>query len=177
MLDPFQPGPNFGIFKGAIDRGMGFKSVGRLAIGAFNRFHPEDIGRRFGSLDLTFPSSSLKSGSAIRVKEPFGRASATLPSFNELIRRNSSPSLKSSMGARRLSYQDTFEPIGKAGEPGLPSASALFTSPDFGNGVFLSAGTGYGIRPTAGAPAASIGNSAPGGPKHSGTAVNLKLSF
>jgi hypothetical protein len=177
MLDSFQPGPNFGKFKGAVGSSMGFKSAAQPALGAFNRFDPADIGGRFGSFDFTFPSSRLKLGPAMGTKEPLGGPSATLPSFNELMRGSASLRLNSSGSLGRHSYQNPFKPTGNLGEPGLPSASALFTSSDLGNGVFLSAGTGYGIRSTAGAPAASVGNSATGGPKHSGSAVNFKLSF
>jgi len=45
-----------------------------------------------------------------------------------------------------------------------------------GNGMFLSAGTGYG-HSTAGAPAAGLGSSTSGDAKHSGPSVAVKLSF
>jgi hypothetical protein len=53
------------------------------------------------------------------------------------------------------------------------SGSATFGTSSLGNGMFLSAGSSYGMRSTAG----SAGSAAPGGPKHSSSTVGLKLTF
>jgi hypothetical protein len=195
MLDPFQPGPNFGKFPVTAD-GMGFTGTaggftmgrpgkgslngGAQVMGSFNRFDSEGMGASFGTPylvfpDPAFPAVSLKSDLVIASKGTFGPNSAVLPSFNQLMRGSSNLPRSSSFGNLKLSYQDTLRPLGNLGNPALPSGSALFTSSDLGNGVFLSAGTGYGSHSIAGAPAASVGAS--NGPKRSGTAVNLKLSF
>jgi len=107
---------------------------------------------------------------------PFGVAPATLPSLNQLMRGSFVMPLSSSPNAFRFSYQDALRPNGSLSDLGRPSGSIVFTSSDLGNGVFFSAGTGYGSRSTAGAPPAAFGTSPPGA-KHSGPALNLKLSF
>jgi len=81
-----------------------------------------------------------------------------------------------SLGTFRLSYQDALRPGVNFGDLTRPSTGLVFSTSDLGNGVFLSAGTGYG-HSTAGAPAASLGNSTSGEPKHFGPSVALKLSF
>jgi hypothetical protein len=193
MLDPFQPGPNFGKFPLTASVGSGFTGsagsfalgrqskasfeVGPRAVGGFNRPGPAEMGSSFGSLTSAFQPNNSKSDLSIGLTQHLGAASTALPSFNELVRGSSSLHMNSPLGKLSLADKDRFRPIGNLGDPGLPSASALFTSSDLGNGVFLSAGTGYGSRSVPGAPAASIGNSASSGAKHSGTALNLKLSF
>jgi hypothetical protein len=193
MLDPFQPGPNFGKFPVTASGGTGFTgsatsfAMGRQGrgrfdygpqpMGGFNRFDSAGMGTRFGIVTPAFPASNLKPDLSIGPTGRLGAASATLPSLNDLVRGSSSLHMNSSFGSQRFAYKDAFRPIGNLGDLGLPSSSALFTSSDLGNGVFLSAGTGYGSRSAAGAPAASIGNGTSGAAKHSGTAVNLKLSF
>jgi hypothetical protein len=122
-------------------------------------------------------SGSVPRGVRSSANGTFSATSAAPPSFNQLMRGNSGLRLNSNFGAQRFSSQNTFRPIGNFGDPGLPSASALFTSSDLGNGVFLSSGTGYGNHSTAGAPAASLGNGTSGGQKHSGASLALKLSF
>jgi hypothetical protein len=193
MLDPFQPGPNFGKFPITASVGSGFTGsarsfamgrqgkasfeVGPRAVGGFNRLDPAEMSSSFGNLTSAFQPSNFKSDLSIGPSGHLGGTSTALPSFNDLVRGSSSLHMNSSLGKLSLADKDAFRPLGNLGDPGLPSASALFTSSDLGNGVFLSAGTGYGSRSVPGAPAASIGNSASGGAKHSGTAVNLKLSF
>jgi hypothetical protein len=93
------------------------------------------------------------------------------------MRGSLNPPLSSSYGAFRLTYRDMFGPGGNTSDPGRPSGSAMFTTTDLGNGMFLSAGPTSGSRSMAGAPAASIGNSSAGGQKHSGPSVALKLTF
>ncbi len=86
---------------------------------------------------------------------------SALPSLNQLMRGSFNLPFSSSSGlpssSLRFTYQDTLRSGGVFGDPVHPNSSAMFTTSDLGNGVFLSAGTGYGIRSTAGAPAASLG--------------------
>jgi hypothetical protein len=107
---------------------------------------------------------------------PFAASSATSPSLNQLIHRSLMLPLNSGIGAVRLNYMDTIRPGSNIGDLAHPFASAMFTTSDLGNGMFLSAGTVYGNRSMAGAPAASLGVG-PGGAKHSGPALAIKLSF
>jgi len=177
MLDPFEPGPNFGNFSGS-PGGNGFNgtggfgagrqgSVGSNSLGGANPFGGARMGGRnnSGSGPL-FPSGGGGSAS-------FSGAPLALPSLNQLMRGSVKLPLNSSSSTFRLSYQDTFRP---GGDLGRPSASAMFSSSDLGNGVFLSAGTTYGSH-MAGAPAATLGNGTSGGPKRPGPGVALKLSF
>jgi hypothetical protein len=79
-------------------------------------------------------------------------------------------------GTLRFAYPGALTPGSWPAEALRPANSMLFTSSDLGNGVFLSAGTGFGRSSNAGAPAATLGSS-PGAVKHSGTSVAIKLSF
>jgi hypothetical protein len=72
--------------------------------------------------------------------------------------------------------QGALLPGGSFGELPRPSAATLFGTSDLGNGMIFSAGTNFGSH-AAGAPAATLGNSNTGAPKHGGPAVALKLSF
>ena len=162
-MSSFQPRPGFGSSAGSTANGF----PGAIA------FAPGRQG------DLSSPLHPT--GSPIYTAiGPFGYAPAALPSLNQLMRGSlslpfSSPYPGTPSGSLRFTYRDTLRPGAAFGDLNHPNTSAMFTTSDLGNGVFFSAGTGYGIRSTAGAPAASLGNE--GGPKHSGTAVNLKLSF
>lgn len=177
-IDSFQPTPNFGSFTGG--GGIGFSgsadagnfSEGRQSMGGFNPMGGTGMGGRQGNFPPLFPATGDRTRNA---GGPFGAAPATLPSLNQMMRGSFNLPFSSSSGSFRFSYLDTLRPGGTLGDLGHPAAPAMFSTSDLGNGVFLSAGTGYGIRSTAGAPAASLGNES--GPKHSGTAVNLKLSF
>lgn len=109
---------------------------------------------------------------------PIGIAPRGLPSLNQLLRGNLAMPLSSSSRAFRFSYQDALRPGRSPSELGRGSGSILFSSSDLGNGIFFSAGTGYGIRTTPEAPSSSsFGLTNTPGAKHSGPAVNLKLSF
>ena len=164
MLDPFQPGPNFGNFTGSAGR---FNRFGGTEMRGrqdnFRSFSQTDgSGRRYGSSGENSTSSA---------------SPLVLPSFNALMRTNRGQPLGPSLGTFKLSYREQLGPIRDVGDPGLPPGSTLFSSSDLGNGVFFSAGTGSGSRPAAGAAAASLGSATAGGQKHSSPLVNLKLSF
>ena len=182
MLDPSEPGPNFGNFNGSKGSGMGLNGAvrgfgsGRQRAGGLNPFGELDIAEQQKSFTFRFQMGGDASrGVKSSANGAFSATSATIPSFNRLMRANSS--LRLNFGAQRLSSRNSFRPIGNFGDPGLPSLSALFIRSDLGNGVFLSAGTGYGSHSLAGAPAASLGSGSPGGQKHGGASVALKLSF
>jgi len=138
-----------------------------------NSFQPASV------FSIYAGSTSSRIGFDGGAARQFDSAPLALPSLNQLMRGSFNLPFSSSSGlpssSLRFTYQDTLRSGGVFGDPVHPNSSAMFTTSDLGNGVFLSAGTGYGIRSTAGAPAASLGNES--GPKHSGTAVNLKLSF
>ncbi len=174
MLDPFEPGPNFGNFAGSPGGGNGLNGTrtytGRQGTVGFNRFGGTGMG---GDGNGRTGPLFLYGGGA---NGYFGSASLALPSLNQLMRGSDNLHLNNSSSNFRLSYQDALEPGGSFSDLGRTSASAMFTSSDLGNGVFLSAGTTYGSR-MAGAPAATIGNGSAGGPKHPGPGVALKLSF
>jgi hypothetical protein len=163
MLDPFQPGPNFGNFSRSTEN--------------FNRFGGAGIGGRQDRLGSAFQiDASNQRGLASGGKGMLSPSPFALPSFNALMRGNRNQPLNSSPGTFKLSSPDMLQFGGDAGDLAHPFGSAMFINSDLGNGVLFSAGTGNSGRSTAGAPAASLGNGTPG-TKHSGAAVNLKLSF
>jgi hypothetical protein len=125
-----------------------------------------------------FPiGNGLARGATIGPGGPFAASPAPLPSLNQLMRGSTSLHLNSSATGFRLTYRDTLRPGASFTDLARPSTGIVFTSSDLGNGVFLSAGTGSGSHSMAGAPAATLGNGTTGESKHSGTSVNLKLSF
>jgi hypothetical protein len=163
MMDPFQPGPNFGNFPGPTD--------------GSNRFDATGIGGRkdqFGSVFRMGGSNPRGLGSD--GKEMRSESQVALPSFNTLMHSNRNQPLNLSPGAFRLSNPDTLRLGGDAVDFTHPLGSATLINSDLGNGVLFSAGTGNGNHSAAGAPAASLANGTPG-TKRSGAAVNLKLSF
>jgi hypothetical protein len=84
--------------------------------------------------------------------------------------------LNSATGSFGLYSKEMLKPVPDFGEFARPYGSMVFSTSDLGNGMFLSAGTGFGHN-AAGAPAAALGNSTSGDAKHSGSSVALKLSF
>ena len=139
-----------------------------------NPFGSAGMGGRQGNAAPLFPTSD---GPTRGIGGPFGTAPYALPSLNEVLRGSYNLPLNSSTSTFKLSYQDMFKPGAPLSDLGRPSASAMFSTSDLGNGMFLSAGTTYGSHSMAGAPAASIGNGAEAGSKHSGPSVAVKLSF
>lgn len=123
------------------------------------------------------PGLGPMNGAAGDALSPSGIAPAGLPSLNQLLRGNLAMPLSSSSSAFLFSYPDALRPGGSPRELGRGSGSILFSSSDLGNGIFFSAGTGYGSRTTPEAPPSSFGLANTPGAKHSGPALNLKLSF
>lgn len=164
MLDPFQPGPNFGKFKGSA--------------GIFNRFGGTEMRERQDNFESVFQTRASGRHSMSSSENSNSSSSPlTLPSFNTLMRTNRGQPSSPSLGAFKLSNRELLGPRGNAFDPGLFPGSTLFSSSDLGNGIVFSAGTGSGSRSAAGAPAASLGTGTAGGQKHSSPLVNLKLSF
>jgi hypothetical protein len=180
--DPFQPSPNFGDASGSQSSVAGFTGAGGFGTGrqssaSFNPFGGSAMGGRQGGLAPLFPASDGPTRSQFGAAGPFGAAPGGMPSLNQLMHGTFNMPLSSSSSAFRFSYQDALRPGGNLGDLGRPSASAMFTTSDLGNGVFFSAGTGYGSRSMAGEPPSTFGSGTGSGPKHSSPALNLKLSF
>jgi hypothetical protein len=76
----------------------------------------------------------------------------------------------------RSTYRDALRADENLNQSSPFVPSAIFTTSDLGNGVFLSAGANTGGRSNVGAPAASLGNGAAGA-RHSGPSLGIKLSF
>jgi hypothetical protein len=172
-LDPFQPRTRFASFSGSSGSAMDFSGaggfgMGRQGSGSFNPIGGSGASRQSNSIAPLFPAGSAFS--------PGAAAPLALPSFNQLMRGSFSLPVNSVQGSFRLSYQDAMRPGVNFGDLARPSTSLMFSTTDLGNGMFLSAGTGYG-HSTAGAPAAGLGTSTSGDIKHSGPSVALKLSF
>jgi len=194
-FNSFQPNPTFGNFSGSSVDSMsansprGFGS-GRQGNGGFNRMGG---GNQFGGSSqlgnagqwsgsgqssgygLGYTTSegwqsgdSTRGANGLFAPSPFG-----LPSLNQMMRGSYSLPLNSSTSSFRFTYQDALKPGDGFGYLAHPSASAMFSTSDLGNGVFLSAGTSYG-HSGVGAPA--VGANAAAG-KHSGPSLGLKLSF
>jgi hypothetical protein len=170
FIDPFQRA-NFGDPSGARDGAMRFRATSnfgsaRQASIGFNQFGSFTMGGRQGHSTTMIFSSSVTGG-------PFG--ATPQPNLNQLMHGVYNPPLNSG-SALRFQYSSLLSPSGTLNEFARPYGSALFTTSDLGNGVFLSAGTYNGGHSMAGAPAMSLGNGA-GAPKRSASGVAIKLSF
>ena len=179
MLDPFQPGPNFGNFSGTPGSGMnaggnGGPGRGRRGMSqdgsAMSGFGMGGAGR--GGAGMGGPVFPASDGPAR------GSYSAlpTLPSLNQMMRGSYMLPLNSGASRLRFNFQDQMRPGANLNDLTRPTASAMFSTSDLGNGMFLSAGTSYG-RMNAGAPAAGLGSNLSGEGKHSGPSLAIKLSF
>jgi hypothetical protein len=172
MLDPFEPGPNFGNFSGSTSGATGV-GAGGFAGGRQRSSGFSQMGGRQGGVSPLFPQGGGMSSAA---GGPFGSAPPGVPSFNQMMRGSYNMPLNSSTSSFKFSYQDMLRPGGNLGDLARPSASLMFSTSDLGNGMFFSAGTSYG-HSIAGAPAAGLGSNASPEGKHSGPALALKLSF
>jgi hypothetical protein len=141
--------------------------------GAANPFGSVGRGGRLSSAGPLFLSTDERPASG----GAFGQPDVTLPTLNEVLRGSYSLPVSSSTSSLKFSFQNIYKPGASFADPARPSASAMFSTSDLGNGVFFSAGTNYGSHSMAGAPAASIGTGTAAGPKHAGPSVALKLSF
>lgn len=169
ILNPFQPPPTFtGTSTNKVRfSGAGF-AAGRQLSGEFNSPSSLSIGSGQRAFAPLFPEAATSSS--------FGTAPLAPPSLNQILRARFMLPLSSSTGSLSLFSQDRIRPGTSLGDFTRPYGSAIFSTSDLGNGVFLSAGTGYG-HSNAGAPAAGLGSSTSAEPKHSGPTVALKLSF
>jgi hypothetical protein len=184
----FRLNSGFGNLNGVEPSSMGLNftsgtAIGQQSSGGFNPiggagFTHAGFGVRSANAAPLFPrSNGPMNGAAGGALSPFGIAPVGLPSLNQLLRGNLAMPLSTSSSAFRFSYQDAPRPGASPSGLGRPSGSILFSSSDLGNGIFFSAGTGYGSRTTPDAPSSSFGLTNTPGAKHSGPAVNLKLSF
>lgn len=172
-VDPSSTGLNF-----ASDTAIGHQfPVGFNPFGGAGFIHAGFGALPANAAPLVPRGNGPMNGAAGGALNPFGIAPVGLPSLNQLLRGNLAMPLSSSSSAFRFSYQDALRPGGSLSELGRPSGSILFSSSDLGNGIFFSAGTGYGSRTSPDAPSSSSGWTSTPGAKHSGPAVNLKLSF
>jgi hypothetical protein len=174
--NPFQLGPVLGSLSGSAGINTGFiGNAGAFGSSSFGSPQPGRVTNSFGTLTMgertgiAAPSFSLNDAG-------FAQADLTLPSLNQVLHGSYSPHLNASASSLKFSYRDVYTPGTSFTDVARPPASAMFSTSDLGNGVFLSAGTGFGSHSMAGAPAASIANGT-AGPKHSGPSVALKLSF
>jgi hypothetical protein len=166
--------------------GLNFTSgtaIGQRFSGGFNPIggagfaHAGFGGRSANAAPLFSPGNGSMNRTASGALSPSGIAPVGLPSLNQLLRGNLAMPLSSSSSAFRISYRDALRPGGRPSELGRGSGSILFSSSDLGNGIFFSAGTGYGSRTASEAPSSSFGLTNAPAAKHSGPALNLKLSF
>jgi len=172
-LYSLQPRASFDSFSGSSGSAMGFSRAGGFGMGlqgswGSNPFAGFGMGGRQSGAAPLFPAGSAFS--------PYGAAPLALPSLNQFLRGSFSLPFDSAPGSFRLSYRDPLRPGVNFGDLARPSTSLMFSTPDLGNGVFLSAGTGL-RHSVAGAPAAGLGSSSSGDAKHSGPSVAVKLSF
>jgi hypothetical protein len=167
---PFQPTANFGAL-GAWDSAVRFDGTSsfgsaRHATIGFNQFSSFTMGDRESHSATMILPSSMTGG-------PFG--AAPQPNLSQLMRGTFNMPLSSS-STSRFQYSNMLAPGGNLNDFTHPYGSALFTTSDLGNGVFLSAGTYNGGHSMAGAPTTPSGNGT-GAPKHPGSGVAIKLSF
>jgi hypothetical protein len=170
LLEPSQPAIGFGSFGSLAAGSIGFYGIGRQQGGGFNGLTSGGMGSPQGNLPSLFPAT----GTLPRA-QAFGTAQGIPPRFDARVAGSLTLPLNSSAGTFRMSYRDVFS--GERNVTGTNfatgSGSATFGTSNLGNGMFLSAGTSYGSRSMAGS---TVGN-APGGQKHSGPSVGLRLTF
>jgi hypothetical protein len=121
---------------------------------------------------------SAAAGFGLQGNGSFG--SGAPPNFNQLTRASFAVPFSSSVGTFKLTFRDRMVPgaNGTGANFGQGTAGAMFSTTNLGNGMFFSAGTNFGKGSMAGAPPGGFGsNMGAAGPKHSGPAVTLKLSF
>jgi hypothetical protein len=165
-LEPSQPWIGTVGFGHFATGSIGFTGIGRQQGGGFDQF----AGRGLGAPQQKFPS--LSPGTSILLRNrPGGTASGTPPRFDARVASSFTSLFNPAAGAFRLSYREMFGDGSNkmVGNSGARSGSATFGTSNLGNGMFLSAGTSFGSRSTAGALA--------GGPKRSGPSVGLRLTF
>jgi hypothetical protein len=130
MIDPFEPGPNFGNFAGSFGGGFGIGKHGGS---------PAVLFQMGGEFTRAVGNGAIAAFSAV-------------PSLNQLMRGNPGMRPNPSSGAFRLSYRNRSGPSGAG--TGLDFnrmiATGMYTSPDLGNGMRFSAGSDYNGHSAAG---------------------------
>ncbi len=180
-LAPFQSAPVLGSFLPLEGFGMGFDTVpagfnfalpgaappgfGNIPSAGFSPFSTSGMGGRPG---LLFPMRSGPNLSLVAGPQGFpGPAPWSLDSASESLRGNFNLPLGSSAPSFPFTYEVPFAPSGAFSSLDFRKviATGAYTSPDLGNGVHFSAGTGYN------------GKSVAGVRKPAGPAVTIKLTF
>lgn len=169
LLLPSRPAFGMGGFRGSAAGSIGFAGTGRQQGSSFNSFSSGGMGSLQGNLPSLFPVI----GTVPRTGA-FG-AGPGAPRFDTRVAGSVAFPFNTPVDTFRLSYRDMFSDGRNAAGTTFAtgSGSATFGTSSLGNGMFLSAGTSYGVRSAAGSP----GSAVPGGQKHSGPSVGLKLSF
>jgi len=167
MLEPFEPGPGFGIFSSAAS-GFGARRPGP---GSLNQFGASAMSvgqdnRAYSFLLRVGPAH----GPSAMAMGTYDASPGTAPSFSQLMRGSLTMPLNTSAGAFRLSYNDRFgrRDNGAGLDFNRIIATGTYTSPDLGNGMHLSAGSNYNGHYLPGTPAQM---------KHNGPSVAIKLQF
>ncbi len=180
-LVPFQSAPSFGSFVPPEGFGMSFNTApaglslarpgagalgfGRMSAGGFSPFTTAGMGGRPGPL---MPMRSGPNGSLAAGPQGFaGPVPWSLFPTNESLRGTFSLPLGSSASSLHFTYQAALAPSGAFSSLDFRKMinTGIYTSPDLGNGVHFSAGTGYNAKSVAGAR------------KPTGPSVNIKLTF
>jgi hypothetical protein len=171
LMEPSQPWIGVGRFGGSAAGSIGFTGIGRQQGGGFDQI----AGRGLGGPQMNFPPLFPETGTPTR-NQMSGTAPGTLPRFDARTASSFILPFNSAAGGFRLSYREIFSGgrIAEVDKLGAGTGSAMFSTSNLGNGMFLSAGSTYGSRSTGGSPA---GNSALAGQRHSGPSVGLKLTF
>jgi hypothetical protein len=133
MLDPFEPGPNFGNFSGSSGGGMGFTGTGSNGTGRFGERRAGaggmGMGGRQGASGPLFPDGGGIAGGSNSL---FGPAPSAMPSLNQLMRGSFNVPFSSSTSSLRFAYQDVLRLGGNPGELARPSTSMMFSTSDLG---------------------------------------------
>ena len=183
LLEPFEPGPNFGKFRSSAERGVFHYDagnsfalgVGSRGVAGFNRFSDARIEERRNGPASFFPKSDFLRGSAVVTRAQSGAGPRGAPTLNELMRAGVNQRTGQSLGSLPRANPVMFPPGGTFTDSIQTPISSMFITSDLGNGVLFSAGASNAGHSMAGAPAAGLGSSP--GTKHAAASVGLKLSF
>jgi hypothetical protein len=178
-FDAFKPVSRSSGYSG-MGGGIGFVSSGRAVYADEHGFGGSVPGGAPTDLAALFLGSS-GSSRGLRFGSPGAQLGAPR-NFDPLRRNRADLRLNSSPGDLRLSYRAIFNSKAPSMGGGFGSgpAAATFTTSNYTNGMFhFSAPATYGGHPITGSFGMVRGSasSTPGGQKHSGPSVALKLSF
>ena len=168
----FQPSASYRIgdpYSGFSSHSIADPLAARTGFGSFSGGRQfSGMGDRTNGLANLFPSGGGLS--------PAGTVPQALPSLNQFLRGSFSLRSNISVETYRFAHQDVLRPEVNFGDLARPQNSLIFSTSDLGNGMFLSAGTGFG-HSTAGAPAAGLSSNPSAEGKRLGPSLAVKLSF